>query len=96
MATVYLIAVVAFGYTVATSLACTNAIDCELLGKCVNGKCECFRGFTGSSCGSLDLAPVDAKTRGQIWPAQPAPVDQQLSMAWSFTPIFDPQVQRCS
>ena len=76
------------------TFACTNALDCELLGKCINGACKCFRGFTGASCGSLDLAPIDPKTRGQIWPMQPAPTNQHLSMAWSFTPIFDPLVQR--
>ena len=37
---------------------CSTAIDCELLGTCVQGKCSCDPGWTGRTCGTLRLLPA--------------------------------------
>ena len=60
---------------------CSNDIDCELLGTCTDGICKCFPGFTGPSCGKLDLLPVSALNHGRVWPPERAPEDQPTAMA---------------
>ena len=39
---------------------CRGALDCSLNGACVGGACACDKGWTGSSCGVLDLEPAVA------------------------------------
>ena len=41
--------------------ACVDDEDCELLGRCVSGACQCAPGFVGPTCGALDLLPVKDK-----------------------------------
>jgi len=50
------------------STPCSSRIDCELNGACMNGHCECDPGWTGDSCGILDVLP--AKFPG-VWPVHP-------------------------
>ncbi len=54
--------------------SCSSDSDCNLNGVCVTGACVCDRGWSGPSCGQLDLLPVEARspaaTSGQIWPPQ--------------------------
>jgi hypothetical protein len=73
------------------SLGCVDDEDCELLGECrANGVCVCAPGFTGPTCGQLDLAPADASTRGRVWPSNPQPAGPSGQIAWSFAPVYDP------
>ena len=65
--------------------ACTTDDDCEQLGACNAGKCECLSGWTGPSCGSLALAPAPAATAYQ-WPLPAAP----NASSWGFSRVFDP------
>eukprot|EP00035_Acanthoeca_spectabilis_P000852 m.75931 g.75931 ORF g.75931 m.75931 type:complete len:399 (-) comp10470_c0_seq1:206-1402(-) len=37
---------------------CSVDLDCGLLGTCSDSTCHCYRGYTGPSCASLDLAPA--------------------------------------
>ena len=52
--------------------SCSSDSDCNLNGVCTAGACACDRGWSGASCGLLDLLPVEASspaaTSGQIWP----------------------------
>ena len=62
------VAVVMF-LAVASHGHCATNLDCELLGACQpDGTCACAPGFTGPSCGQLDVLPVDAATHGRVWP----------------------------
>ena len=47
---------------------CATANDCELLGKCVMGRCQCYPGFTGPSCAQIDLEPSPAASPLPAWP----------------------------
>jgi hypothetical protein len=56
---------------------CTSDTDCNMNGLCREsaaggGGCACDRGWSGISCGKLDLLPAQAEhpagTSGQIWP----------------------------
>ena len=53
--------------------ACTTDEECELNGLCTGGACVCDRGWTGASCGRLDLLPVAPAApvaySGAIWGA---------------------------
>lgn len=42
----------------ASSYKCANANDCEMLGECIAGNCECYPGFTGPSCSQIDVVPI--------------------------------------
>jgi hypothetical protein len=47
---------------------CRSSLDCDLNGECANdGRCVCLAGWTGPSCGTLDLLP--AKFSGS-WPVK--------------------------
>ena len=48
---------------------CVNDLDCELTGSCDAGRCACFPGWSGPTCGTLDLLPA---RREGAWPAQRA------------------------
>ena len=37
---------------------CNGILDCSLNGDCAAGRCVCYAGWTGSSCGILDLEPA--------------------------------------
>ena len=74
----------------AVTHGCVDDAGCELLGKCVAGRCNCLPGFVGATCGRLDLLPAPAKTRGQVWPQAPMPESLRHTMAWSFAPFRDP------
>ena len=77
-----------------TFAACSTAEDCEELGDCVLGSCVCDAGFTGPSCGELDLLP-NAPLEGcseqdpRLWPSNVASNNGSAS-AWGFSPVFDP------
>eukprot|EP00729_Bicosta_minor_P008220 gene8220-27493_t len=68
----FFLLLLAVGAAGAASGCSTNA-DCELLGTCTAGKCLCSKGFTGETCGRLDLLPADSTTaNGKAWPKQPS------------------------
>lgn len=39
---------------------CQDDVDCELNGACIAGKCKCFPGWQGVTCGTLRLKPAPA------------------------------------
>ena len=67
---------------------CSDKLGCELLGECVSGTCQCRPGFTGPSCGEVDLAPADATTSGVVWPQAPS-LHANQSFSWGFTVVKD-------
>ena len=83
--------------SVATALApqplCASALDCELLGRCVSGRCVCSPGFTGPTCGQLDLGPVPKRTHGRVWPVR-FEEHNHTAIGWSFSPAYDPRTGR--
>ena len=84
---------------VGAAAACQSDLDCELLGTCAAGVCMCAAGFTGPSCGQLDLLPVPAATRGRVWPRSTAPyvthdAAPHGTLGWSFAPAYDPASRR--
>jgi len=40
---------------------CQTEFDCLLNGQCHNGRCQCYQGWKGQECGSLDLVPLKSK-----------------------------------
>ena len=76
--------------TLALASACTTDLDCELLGTCESGVCTCSPGFTGPTCGMLDVAPVPAEA-AQIFPV---PSSTPASAGWSFAPVYDPAAKK--
>eukprot|EP00051_Salpingoeca_urceolata_P007514 m.98249 g.98249 ORF g.98249 m.98249 type:complete len:475 (-) comp15269_c0_seq2:41-1465(-) len=50
---------------------CNSDLDCELNGVCDGSLCRCHRGWTGPSCGLLDLMPIDETAF--VWP-KPRPL----------------------
>ena len=48
------------------ALPCKTHLDCELNGVCRSFVCHCYRGWTGPTCGTLDLLPA---RRAGAWPA---------------------------
>lgn len=65
---------------------CASASDCSLLGQCSDGRCHCSPGYTGPTCGQLDLQPVSSFNSAQLWPQPGVP----NSSAWGFTVAYDP------
>lgn len=62
-----------------TAFKCKADIDCQLLGQCNNGVCECRQGFTGPECAQLDLAPAPnhlgyLNETGSTWGGRPVKV----------------------
>ena len=55
----------------AADFKCATDLECELTGSCdaATGRCACFPGWTGPTCGTLDLLPG---RRQGAWPAQRA------------------------
>lgn len=82
VSTAALLAAAAAGYV------CKTAADCEYLGACNAGACACAPGFTGPSCGVLDLAPASAA--GDDLPAWPRSTANANASAWGFTVAHDP------
>ena len=81
--------------------ACSNNLDCELLGTCVNGTCECHSGFHGPTCGQLKLGAVTTQSPTQpgiVWPRTTPPLypagSAHTTIGWSFAPAWDPMSQR--
>jgi hypothetical protein len=66
---------------------CRTDLDCELLGSCDSGSCHCSPGFTGPTCGTLDVKPVPAEA-AQVFPSAPG------STGWSFAPVYDPATNK--
>jgi hypothetical protein len=67
--------------------SCTASFpDCEANGECVAGRCACYRGWTGASCGSLDLLPA-ALPAARAWPLA---AGQANASSWGFTRVFTP------
>ena len=66
--------------------SCTSAEDCSLLGTCESGRCKCSAGYTGPSCGQLDLQPVSSLQAATLWPQ----AGVSNSSAWGFTVAYDP------
>ena len=65
--------------------SCTASFpDCEANGECVAGRCACYRGWTGASCGSLDLLPA-ALPAARAWPLA---AGQANASSWGFTRVF--------
>ncbi|XP_065198016.1 uncharacterized protein LOC135829549 [Sycon ciliatum] len=46
---------------------CSTLEDCSAAGECVDGKCKCDPGWTGESCGRLDLSPQANRASGAAW-----------------------------
>lgn len=68
---------------------CATDADCEYNGACTASACACSSGWTGPSCGSLDLLPAPAAS-ARLWPRASAIADGSAS-AWGFSvPMFDP------
>jgi hypothetical protein len=44
----------------AAPATCDSAMDCGYNGACIGGACVCGPGWTGDSCGTMDLLPVNA------------------------------------
>eukprot|EP01051_Picozoa_sp_SAG22_P006500 SAG22_NODE_428_length_10591_cov_8.858178_3_plen_340_part_00 len=42
-------------------LGCTDDLGCELNGLCVSAKCVCDPGWTGPTCGTLDVLPAPVR-----------------------------------
>ena len=59
----------ASGERASAAAGCATDLDCELTGSCdaASGRCRCYPGWIGPTCGTLDLLP--AQRRG-AWPAQ--------------------------
>lgn len=59
----------ASGELASATTGCATDLDCELTGSCdtASGRCRCYPGWIGPTCGTLDLLP--APRRG-AWPAQ--------------------------
>jgi hypothetical protein len=66
--------------------SCTSDSGCELLGKCVGGRCQCFPGFTGPSCAVIDLEPTPAPL-APAWPPRGGLADPARGQAygWGFS-----------
>ena len=47
-------------FAAAAAFACSRAEDCSLAGRCVQGRCECVRGFRGATCAELSTLPTTA------------------------------------
>lgn len=73
----------------AAAYTCADDDGCERLGSCVDGACQCRRGFTGPSCGLLDLAPALSQGPALQWPAD-AVNAAQFASAWGFSVVHDP------
>jgi len=65
--------------------SCSNDEDCELLGKCVEGSCQCRMGWRGPSCGTLRVGPAILPNQG-IWPL-PDSHRTQTTYSWGFTVV---------
>lgn len=65
--------------------SCTSATDCELLGKCVHGVCQCFPGFTGPSCALVDLDPAPVPLAAAWPPAGGFANPAQRAYGWGFS-----------
>jgi len=63
---------------------CKTNVDCELLGICTTGKCICEPGFTGETCGQLNLKPIESNTSGRVWPLQDTSPD---TASWGFSAV---------
>ena len=74
--------------SLALSYTCTNDDGCEQLGVCRGGVCDCLPGYTGPSCGVLDLAPA-AAAAARVWPSPPA-LAAKAASAWGFSAVYDP------
>ena len=65
---------------------CANSYpDCEANGDCVAGACACLRGWTGPTCGSLDLLPA-ALPAARAWPLA---AGQLNASSWGFSRVRD-------
>ena len=74
---------------VAAAYNCASSADCELLGDCVDGGCKCRPGFTGPSCGAVNLAPVNVTAHGAVWP-QAGDLEANTTFSWGFTVVYSP------
>eukprot|EP01079_Euglenida_sp_SAG-EU17-18_P004191 gene4191-4499_t len=80
--------------------SCRSNLDCELLGQCQSGVCKCYPGFTGPTCGRLDLLPITQTSPqpGRVWPVSTdpyyPPASNHTSIGWSFAPVWDPVAQQ--
>lgn len=48
----------------ATPSVCTSDLNCHLNGRCTRGRCACESAWTGPTCGSLALQPVNPLQMG--------------------------------
>jgi hypothetical protein len=48
---------------IGNGVSCSTESDCHLNGDCSKGACACDAGWTGPTCGQLDLGPVDKAKR---------------------------------
>eukprot|EP01084_Bolivina_argentea_P004744 8982_1 len=63
--------------------SCTTNSDCELLGKCINNKCECNNGWTGDSCGTINLGTSPTH---YLWPLIGSQTTE-TDYSWGFTVV---------
>lgn len=64
--------------------SCSSDEDCSLLGKCEAGVCSCNEGWTGPSCATADLEPLDT-TKGY---------QNKTASSWGGRPVFDAESGR--
>lgn len=77
------------GLVLSIASGCSTDDDCEQLGSCVAGACVCSRGWSGPSCGSLNLLPAAPLATSRLWPSAEAH-DAGFASAWGFTHTFEP------
>ena len=72
---------------VVSCFECKDDFDCELLGSCVNGGCECKKGWIGDSCSTLNLGIAPHSNYG-VYPSKKSH-DTKVSFSWGFSIVYD-------
>ena len=75
---------------------CDTNSDCELLGHCVSGACNCFPGFKGPSCAQIDLKPKSVSTGMAAWPPENGYAlknESRRAYGWGFSVAPDTKSQ---
>ena len=68
---------------VITANACTTSLDCQLLGDCVEGACQCDRGWQGETCSMLKQGASTV-----VWPTA-SDRAQHTSASWGASILVD-------
>jgi len=71
---------VIFVFFTAGALSCDTDEDCALAGNCNSGTCDCFTGWTGDNCTSLNFDEASRQDG----------VHEDGTATWGGSPIFNP------